>query len=307
MPAVPTCCLTGAATDTEPSIPADRGWAGPSSPAATWNSTDLAQPRGMEEEEEEEGEEAGGRGAQLARTDGFVIHNFKNGWYKGDVSNGIIHGHGHFAFSNGESYEGEWVNNRMSGRGKYTYADGSFFEGDYLDGKKHGLGRYTPALGEPYMIFYKNGDPLQSGEAVVYNDDHDEPFLTTLTRDRDLDDLQGFNNDEPLGVGMKFAPGPDGGLLVSEVAPGGTAQQDGRIEVGDRLYAVAGTKVGTFAVAEVLKLVQNEYGIPTIQLEFEREIGDGTVTSYTVNLARQLDEGKLKPKSLLARLKPSRQ
>jgi len=290
----------------EPSIQPARGWAGPSAPAAAWNSADLAQPRGMEEEEEEEAG-VGGRGTQLTRNDGFVIHHFKNGWYKGDVSNGVINGRGHFAFANGESYDGDWVDNRMSGRGKYTYVDGSFFEGVYLDGKKHGLGRYTPALGEPYMIYYKDGLPLQSGEAVVCNDDYDEPFLTTLTRDRDDEDLQGFNNDEPMGVGMKFAPGFDGGLVVSEIVPGGTAHQDGRIEVGDRLYAVAGTKVGAFAVADVLKLVQNEYGIPIIQLEFEREIGDGAVTTYTVNLARQLDGEKSKPKSVLARLRPSRQ
>jgi len=284
-----------------------RGWSGPSSPATAWNATELWQTRGMEENEDDGGEGVGGN-TQLPRTDGFVVHHFKNGWYKGDFLNGVIHGHGHFAFANGESYEGNWEENRMSGRGKYTYLDGSFFEGEYRNGKKHGLGRYTPALGDSYMIYYEHGKPLQSGEAVVYSEDHHRPFLTTLTRDSDVDsveDLKAFNNKEEMGVGMKFAQ-LDGGLVVSDLLPGGSARRDGRIETGDRLSAVAHTPVRDWAVNDVLKLLQAQPD-PSIQLAFDREIGDGSTASYTVNLERDLNDGRPKPKSLLASLKPSRQ
>jgi len=291
--------------ETAQSMP--RGWSGPSSRATAWSATEMSQPRGTEAQEEEGGKGEGGN-TQLPRTDGFVVHHFKNGWYKGDVLNGVIHGHGHFAFANGESYEGNWEENRMSGRGKYTYLDGSFFEGEYRDGKKHGLGRYTPALGDPYMIYYEDGEPLRSGEAVVYGEDHKQPFLTTLMRDSDADgaeDLQAFNTEEKMGVGMKFAL-VDGGLVVSDLVPGGSARRDGRIEIGDRLSAVAQSPVHDWAVNDVLKLLQSQPDA-IIQLEFDREIGDGTKASYTVSLERELNDGRLHPKSLLARLKPSRQ
>ena len=269
---------------------------------------ELAAETRLTAENEDDGREGVGGNTQLPRTDGFVVHHFKNGWYKGDFLNGVIHGHGHFAFANGESYEGNWEENRMSGRGKYTYLDGSFFEGEYRDGKKHGLGRYTPALGDSYMIYYEHGEPLQSGEAVVYSEDHRKPFLTTLMRDSDVDsaeDLKAFNNEEEMGVGMKFAQ-LDGGLVVSDLLPGGSARLDGRIETGDRLSAVAHTPVHDWAVHDVLKLLEAQTD-PIIQLVFDREIGDGSTASYTVNLERDLNQGRPRPKSLLASLKPSRQ
>ena len=296
-----------------------KGWSGPSAAATSWvgaavnrdsaGNVAVLTPHqaalGMEAEEEEDPSK------QLVKEDGFVIRQFKNGWYKGEMRRGCLEGHGHFAFANGEGYEGEWVNNRMSGRGQYTYNDGSRYEGEYMAGKKNGIGRYTPALGESYMTRYEHGTLVESGEASVFSGANATlPHFTTLTRDFDREqeeDEGAEDRSEPVGVGIKFKAVPEGGLEVGDVLAGGPADRDGRIDVGDRLFAIDGRNVYRAHISDVLPLIRGSGG-SSVRLDFDREQPKGSgvhVKSY-VTLERH-EAHATAPKSILSSMKPSKQ
>lgn len=296
------------------------GWTGPSAAATAWvaAAVEMDNPGneivitphkvalGMEAEEEEDPAQ------QFVKEDGFVIRQFKNGWYKGEMLRGCLEGHGHFAFANGESYEGEWVNNRMSGHGQYTYNDGSRYDGDYFAGKKHGVGRYTPALGESYMTRYEHGKLVESGEAAVFSGGNETlPHFTTLTRDFDHEQQEregAEDRDEPVGVGIKFKALPDGGLEVLDVLAGGPADRDGRIAVGDRLFAIDGRNVYRAHIIDVLPLVRGSGG-SSVKLDFDRDLGNdgsGNHMKFTVTLERH-ESRAIAPKSILSAMKPSKQ
>jgi hypothetical protein len=217
------------------------------------------------------------------KMDGFVVRGFKNGWYKGEMCHGVLQGHGHFAFLNGESYEGTWLANRMSGHGKYNYKDGSYYEGEYLFGKKHGIGRYTPAIGEPYMMRYEKGNAVNMADAVVYNSDLREPFFMTLTTDSDFKTDQVEQDEERVhvGVGIIFEPyyarSGKAGVIVSKIVPGGSAYKDGRIQPGDRVYAITDDYNEEVVVLDehidnVLPLIEGLDGT-TVQVTFQRDAG----------------------------------
>jgi len=289
------------------------GWGGPSAAATGWAGAEVGHGQvltphklalGMEAEEEED------PALQMTKEDGFLIRQFKNGWYKGEMLKGSLEGHGHFAFANGESYEGEWVNNRMSGRGVYTYKDGSQYEGDYMAGKKHGVGRYTPALGESYMTRYEHGKLIESGEATIVSSEPGvPPCFTSLTRDLEFEQQEGEEaeqHNEPVGVGIKFKAVDGGGLEVCELLAGGPAFHDGRIAIGDRLFAVDSKNVYHVYISDVLPVIRGAGG-SSVKLEFDRETGDGHHMQYTVTLQRHSTQHVPAPKSILSSMKPSKQ
>ena len=73
--------------------------------------------------------------------------------YDGEWQNGLWHGKGVLAFSNGERYAGEFTEGKFSGSGSYSWPDGSEYVGDFADNKRNGNG----------MIIYANGDQYVGG------------------------------------------------------------------------------------------------------------------------------------------------
>ena len=55
--------------------------------------------------------------------------------YDGEWKDNTKHGHGVFAWANGNKYEGPYVNDRQHGEGKVIRQDGTIDRGVWTDGK----------------------------------------------------------------------------------------------------------------------------------------------------------------------------
>lgn len=77
--------------------------------------------------------------------------DFEDGYYEGELSDGIMNGYGKFVWNNGDTYEGNWLYGKRSGQGKYIWANGDVYEGKFADGEMI-KGVVTKANGEKYEI-----------------------------------------------------------------------------------------------------------------------------------------------------------
>lgn len=82
---------------------------------------------------------------------------FDNGFYKGEVENGEMHGKGEFIFNTGTRYQGSFKNNNMEGRGKLTYVSGKVYEGTFRNNVLEGPGACKWENGDFYVGEFKNG------------------------------------------------------------------------------------------------------------------------------------------------------
>ncbi|CAM9599710.1 unnamed protein product, partial [Hapterophycus canaliculatus] len=71
----------------------------------------------------------------------FVFPDGK-GVYDGHWRGCKRHGHGSFAFANGDLYDGMWSQGEMTGAGKYKHASGELYTGQFKEGRMHGEGVY---------------------------------------------------------------------------------------------------------------------------------------------------------------------
>lgn len=60
--------------------------------------------------------------------------------YRGNMFDGLFHGHGNITYTGGDFYEGGFKYGRYDGYGVFTATDGNTHSGFYLAGKPNGLG-----------------------------------------------------------------------------------------------------------------------------------------------------------------------
>lgn len=127
---------------------------------------------------------------------------FRNGVYKGTVTNGLPNGAGelilpngeryigHFAdgmyngkgvyyYLNGTSYDGMWFENEINGTGVLTLEDGSSIVGDFINGIPQGVCTYQYANGDVYEGVLTDGKRTGKGKftganGIVYEGDYVE-------------------------------------------------------------------------------------------------------------------------------------
>ena len=85
--------------------------------------------------------------------------------YRGQVQNGLPHGHGWKEWPTGEKYDGEWRDGQITGRGVLTWPNGNRAEGQFLNGKLNGNCVMTYADGSRYEGSWQDG--VRSGHGVM--------------------------------------------------------------------------------------------------------------------------------------------
>ena len=90
-------------------------------------------------------------------------------------------------------------------------------------------------------------------------------------------------NDQIVGIGAVLEPSPSGNLQVTRLVPGGPAQMQGGINVGDVLTMVDGVDVRGMDLAKVAPLVRGAIGT-TVRLAVMRP---GASETVPVSLIRQ--------------------
>lgn len=87
--------------------------------------------------------------------------DFEDGYYEGELSDGIMNGYGKFVWNNGDTYEGNWLYGKKSGQGKYMWANGDVYEGNWHEGRIYGKGKYTFANGDVYEGEFADGEMIK--------------------------------------------------------------------------------------------------------------------------------------------------
>ena len=96
---------------------------------------------------------------------------FKNGIYKGAVSNGKRNGYGEMIFDNGEVYTGQWENDKRNGKGTLVYPNGNVYEGMWKNNKRCGNGKMTYSSGDVYEGQWDNDVRCGNGTMSYHNND----------------------------------------------------------------------------------------------------------------------------------------
>ena len=101
--------------------------------------------------------------------------DFENGYYIGELKNGIRNGEGEMTFKNGDIYSGYYKNGKRNGKGKFYYKSGEYkgdiYEGDYKNGECEGKGIYyfnrdDEHKGDRYEGNFKN--EKSNGKGIYY-------------------------------------------------------------------------------------------------------------------------------------------
>ncbi|QIB27932.1 copper amine oxidase N-terminal domain-containing protein [Caloranaerobacter azorensis] len=87
--------------------------------------------------------------------------DFEDGYYEGELLNGIPNGYGKCVWNNGDIYEGNWFDGQKSGQGKYIWANGDIYEGNWHEGRIYGKGKYTFANGDIYEGEFADGEMIK--------------------------------------------------------------------------------------------------------------------------------------------------
>ena len=88
----------------------------------------------------------------------------KEGFYSGQVVNGIPSGKGKIVYDNGSVYDGDWVNGVKSGHGRFILVDGGSYEGELLNDLPNGRGIMEDGLGNRYEGEFANG--MKNGQGT---------------------------------------------------------------------------------------------------------------------------------------------
>jgi hypothetical protein len=87
-----------------------------------------------------------------------IVVDLPEGHYKGEVLNGVQHGHGVFIYANGDTYSGEWENGLAHGVGRMIYSNCGMYDGEWKAGQRHGIGLYIPLEDNVYVGEWRNND-----------------------------------------------------------------------------------------------------------------------------------------------------
>ena len=115
--------------------------------------------------------------------------NFSNGtFYKGEINNNILNGHGEIKFPSGSTYVGEIKNGLRHGFGVYKDVNGLIYEGEFCNGYKEGKGKLVKN-NIKYEGTFHNGHIHGYGRLTWNNGDQYEGE---------------FENDKINGVGTMY-------------------------------------------------------------------------------------------------------
>jgi hypothetical protein len=95
---------------------------------------------------------------------GVLVWRFrKNGaWtssrYEGEMEAGKPHGHGAYAWPDGDRYEGDWRHGDRHGHGVYEWAGGDRYAGPFVGGKMHGIGTCAFSSGQSGACEWSHGE-----------------------------------------------------------------------------------------------------------------------------------------------------
>lgn len=88
------------------------------------------------------------------------------------------------------------------------------------------------------------------------------------------------------GVGLTFdQEGSIGPITVACISKGGSAEQQGKVQVGDEIDAVENISVAGKTIAELKQLMRGEMGT-YVTLKLRRGKNDGSTMQYEVSLMR---------------------
>ena len=92
-----------------------------------------------------------------------IIHNakrlnFSNGYYIGEVSNGVAHGKGKYYWNDGSTFEGTWLNGIINGSGLLTFSNNmGYYVGYWKNGKRQACyGLQCLSNGNRLIGFWEN-------------------------------------------------------------------------------------------------------------------------------------------------------
>ena len=100
---------------------------------------------------------------------GKGVQYYKNGFYYGDLNNGIREGKGIYYYKDNSKYEGEWKNDKIEGKGIFTWKNGDKYEGEFKDNKREGEGTYTKKDGTKSKGKWKDNKLVEEEEVVEKN------------------------------------------------------------------------------------------------------------------------------------------
>ena len=84
--------------------------------------------------------------------------------YRGDLLNGLAHGHGTYDYGDGRSYTGQWVNSLPCGKGRLVFANGDLYLGDFVNAHLQENGVMFYADSEKYEGEFLNSLPHGQGK-----------------------------------------------------------------------------------------------------------------------------------------------
>lgn len=95
--------------------------------------------------------------------------NFSNGYYWGEVSNGIANGKGKYYWNDGSSFEGTWINGIINGSGLLTYSNNmGYYVGYWKNGKRQACyGLQCLNNGNKMIGFWEN-DIYRAKSFIIY-------------------------------------------------------------------------------------------------------------------------------------------
>jgi len=116
---------------------------------------------------EQSEEEISGDGLFVPPEQNYATIPYRNGVYKGYVSDGLPNGAGELSLPNGEKYIGSFSAGQFNGNGIYYYLNGSTFDGMWFEGEINGTGTLSFVDGSYIHGDFINGTP--QGVCVFQN------------------------------------------------------------------------------------------------------------------------------------------
>jgi hypothetical protein len=81
----------------------------------------------------------------------LITYN-KDGWYKGEQTNGFKEGFGEEQMQGGSKYVGQFKRDRFHGHGELIFPNGDKVVGEWKNSRLDGVGKYQPTNGEPFYV-----------------------------------------------------------------------------------------------------------------------------------------------------------
>lgn len=125
-----------------------------------------------------------------------------NGYYLGEMINGVRSGIGKFVWDSGDSYEGGWLNGKRHGVGKYTWSDGDYDIKVYDAGKevcvlstyRREYDSVNTYSGDNYSYDYSSNDGYSSDDTYTTTDRMFDEALDKINNGSSEDALYALKN-----------------------------------------------------------------------------------------------------------------